>query len=275
MSGNRFKVMARVAGRLISRGLSQPKRKERAVVLLSGGLDSATVLAMALAEGRLVTTLSFDYNQRHRHELEAAALIAQQMGVTDHRIGRIDGNIFQGSSLTDKSMDVPKSRIGKDRETTVAIPSTYVPARNTIFLSLALAVAEGVHAREIHIGANVVDYSGYPDCRPEFFEAFDALARVATRAGVQSPGNDAPVIRTPLLKLSKKEIIQKGLQLGVDFSVTHSCYDPAPSGRPCTKCDACILRADAFSALGFAEDPAVTLHRQTETHRVARTNENQ
>lgn len=246
---------------LIRRLCQKSQSNDRAVVLLSGGLDSATVLAMALADGQQVTTLSFDYGQRHRHELEAADLLAKKMGVTDHRVGRIAGGIFRGSSLTDSSLEVPKSRIQQGR-TATGIPSTYVPARNTIFLSMGLALAEGVHAQDIYIGANVVDYSGYPDCRPEFFRAFETLAKVATKSGVED--NRAPVIRTPLLYWSKKEIIQKGLDLNVDYSLTHSCYDPSPSGRPCTKCDACILRADAFVALGFSEDPAVARYRRLE-----------
>lgn len=250
------------AGQSLIRRLCQKSQpSNRAVVLLSGGLDSATVLAMALAEGQQVTTLSFDYGQRHRHELEAASVLAKKMGVTDHRVGRIDGGIFQGSSLTDPSIQVPKSRIQKGG-TVTGIPSTYVPARNTIFLAMGLAVAEGVHARDIYIGANVVDYSGYPDCRPEFFRAFETLAKVATKSGVEN--KQAPVIQTPLLHWSKKEIVEKGLQLDVDYSLTHSCYDPAPSGCPCTECDACILRADAFVALGFSEDPVVTRYRSLE-----------
>lgn len=254
--------MKRGAGLSLIRRLCQKRQaNDRAVVLLSGGLDSATVLAMALNDGREVTTLSFDYGQRHRHELEAATVIAEKMGVTDHRVGRIDGGIFQGSSLTDTRIQVPKSRI-RDGGTVSGIPSTYVPARNTIFLSMGLALAEGVQAREIYIGANVVDYSGYPDCRPEFFEAFDRLAKVATKTGVE--GGHPPVIKAPLLYWSKKEIVQKGLQLNVDYSLTHSCYDPAPSGRPCTKCDACVLRADAFATLGFAEDPVVARYGKME-----------
>lgn len=225
-----------------------------AVVLLSGGLDSATTLAIALSEGLRVTTLSFDYRQRHRHELSAAAELAATHGVTDHRVAQVDPGIFSGSALTDATITVPKERSYSDMSTK-SIPVTYVPARNTLFLSYALALAESLAASDIYIGANAVDYSGYPDCRPEFFSVFQKLADVGTKAGVEHAA--APRIRAPLLHLSKKQIIERGLQLGVDYGLTHSCYDPGPFGHPCTRCDSCILRAAAFTELGFTIDPVV------------------
>lgn len=231
-----------------------PPAQKSAVVLLSGGLDSATALAIALSEGLRVITLSFDYQQRHRHELDAAAALAKKHGVTDHRVAKIDPTVFAGSSLTDPTMEVPKARSTSQMVTT-EIPSTYVPARNTLFLSYALALAESMKASDIYIGANAIDYSGYPDCRPEFFQVFQMLADVGTKAGVEHAA--APQVRIPLLHLRKKEIIEKGLELGVDYSLTHSCYDPAPSGYPCTRCDSCLLRAEAFAELGFSADPVL------------------
>lgn len=226
-----------------------------AVVLLSGGLDSATALAIARSEGFRTHTLSFDYSQRHRHELAAAAKLAKALGSVDHRVAAVDVSVFGGSALTDGKLAVPKARSSAEMATGV-IPVTYVPARNTLFLSYALALAESLEASEIYIGANAVDYSGYPDCRPEFFKAFQEMAEVGTRAGVERDG--APRIRVPLLHWTKREIIEKGLQLGVDFAMTHSCYDPdVDSGRPCGACDSCILRAEAFTELGFVMDPAI------------------
>ncbi len=217
----------------------------RAVVLLSGGLDSATVAAIALHDGFDVTALSFDYGQRHRHELVAAADVARSLNITDHRTARIDLRAFGGSALTDDKLAVPKDR--SDSQMAGDIPITYVPARNTIFLSYALALAEVIGSTEIYIGVNAVDYSGYPDCRPEYIRAFEHMASLATKAGVEGHHLN---IHTPLIDLPKTQIIRRGLTLGVDYSLTHSCYDPGPDGRPCTRCDACQLRQHAFEALG-------------------------
>jgi 7-cyano-7-deazaguanine synthase len=235
-------------------GLRIPSTRIRdAVVLLSGGLDSATVLALARAEGYRVRALSFDYGQRHRHELSCAGKVAAALGAHSHAIANVDLRVFGGSALTDDSLTVPKHR----HDMPADIPVTYVPARNTIFLSYGLALAETVGARDIFIGANAVDYSGYPDCRPEYFEAFQRMASLATKAAVENP-DLGPVIRTPLLHWTKQEIIAKGLELGVDFGMTSSCYDPDPlSGRPCEACDSCLIRAKAFRELGFNVDPAV------------------
>lgn len=228
--------------------------KKSAVVLLSGGLDSATALAIARSEGFRIHTLSFDYQQRHRHELNAAARLADALGSVDHRVASVDVSVFGGSALTDNTIAVPKVRSTADMGHG-PIPVTYVPARNTLFLSYALALAESVGASDIYIGANAVDYSGYPDCRPEYFKAFQQLAELGTKAGVEN--NSAPRIRAPLLHWTKRQIIETGLQLGVDFGMTHSCYDPDADGRPCGSCDSCILRAEAFTQLGFAMDPAI------------------
>lgn len=212
-----------------------------AVVLLSGGLDSATVAAIVRDEGYATYALSFDYGQRHRHELEAAADVAQALGVTEHRIAHIDLRVFGGSALT-ADIDVPKhesaDRLGDE------IPVTYVPARNTIFLSFALGYAEVVGAGDIFIGVNAIDYSGYPDCRPEYIEAFERMANLATKAAVQGARVS---IQTPLIDLTKAQIIRKGHDLGVDFAMTHSCYDPSPDGRACGSCDSCLLRAKGFA----------------------------
>jgi len=221
-----------------------------AVVLLSGGLDSATVLAVARDRGFACHALSFDYGQRHRFELEAAGKVAEALGAVDHRIVRLDLTAeggFGRSALTDE-IAVPK-----DRSTTGRIPPTYVPARNTIFLSVALACAEVVGAFDVFIGVNAVDYSGYPDCRPEFIEAFEELANVATAAAVEQRGRFR--IRAPLIHMTKAEIIRTGLSLGVDYSLTHSCYDPADDGAACGRCDACRLRLAGFAAADV-EDPA-------------------
>jgi 7-cyano-7-deazaguanine synthase len=211
-----------------------------AVVLLSGGLDSTTVLAIAQHAGYDVRTLSFRYGQRHDHEVEAAKRIAAAAGVTRHEVVEIDLRAFGGSALTD-DIEVPKGR-----EIDEEIPVTYVPARNTIFLSFALAYAEVNDAEAIFIGVNALDYSGYPDCRPEYIAAFQAMADLATaRGGI--------TIQAPLIEMTKAQIIARGLELGVDYSVTTSCYDPAPDGRPCGECDACRLRLAGFAANGLAD----------------------
>jgi 7-cyano-7-deazaguanine synthase len=214
---------------------------KRAVVLLSGGLDSATVLAIARDEGFELYALSFSYGQRHSFELEAAARVAASIGVAKHRVAKIDLRIFGGSALT-ADIDIPKGRSTDDMSR--GIPITYVPARNTIFLSFALAWAEVLGSSDIFIGVNALDYSGYPDCRPEFIEAFEKMANLATKAGVE--GRQALKIHTPLIALSKAEIVRKGMELGVDFGLTSSCYDPSPTGAPCGECDSCLLRRKGF-----------------------------
>ena len=223
--------------------------QKAAVVLLSGGLDSATVLAMAKSQGYEVFALSFSYGQRHSWELEAAKRVAQSQGVRDHKIATIDLRVFGGSALTD-NIDVPKGRTVD--EMSHGIPITYVPARNTIFLSFALAWAEVLGSSDIFIGVNVLDYSGYPDCRPEYIEAFERMANLATKAGVED--RQELKIHTPLITLSKAEIIRLGIELGVDYSVTSSCYDPAPNGQPCGRCDSCLLRLKGFRDNGI-DDP--------------------
>jgi 7-cyano-7-deazaguanine synthase len=225
--------------------------RNRAVVLLSGGLDSTTVLAIAASEGYETHALTFDYGQRHAHEIAAAKKIAERYKVTQHLIARIDLRVFGGSALT-SDVPVPKDRPLDQPDTD--IPITYVPARNTIFLSYALALAEVVSAGEIFIGVNALDYSGYPDCRPEFITAFEKMANVATRAGVQSTDGRAYRIRAPLIGLTKKEIVEIGTELGVDYSITTSCYDPTATGQACGHCDACRLRLRGFAEAG-AEDP--------------------
>lgn len=219
-----------------------------AVCLLSGGLDSATVLACARRDGFAVHALSFDYGQRHRIELEAAARVAQSLGAVAHRTARIDLRVFGGSALTDE-IEVPKYR--EPGEMAGSIPITYVPARNTIFLSFALAWAEVLGATDIYLGVNAVDYSGYPDCRPEYIAAFEHLARLATKAGVE--GHLPLKIHTPLITLTKAGIIELGRSLGVDYSLTHSCYDPSPEGHPCGACDSCRLRLAGFAAAGHRD----------------------
>jgi 7-cyano-7-deazaguanine synthase len=221
---------------------------KRAVVLLSGGLDSATVLAIARAQGFELFALSFSYGQRHVWELEAAARVAASIGVVKHRTARIDLRVFGGSALTD-DIDVPKGRSTDDMAH--GIPITYVPARNTIFLSFALAWAEVLGASDIFIGVNALDYSGYPDCRPEFIEAFERMANLATKAGVE--GRQRMKIHTPLIAMSKAEIIGKGMELGVDFSLTSSCYDPSATGEPCGECDSCVLRLKGFRENGIGD----------------------
>ncbi len=225
-----------------------------AVVLLSGGLDSATVLAIAKAEGYVPYCLSFDYNQRHRYELEAAANVARQLGAARHQTAKIDLRAFGGSALTSE-MAVPKDR--PTAEMSHGIPITYVPARNTIFLSFALGWAEVLGAWDIFIGVNALDYSGYPDCRPEFISAFERLANLATKAGVEGTGQFK--IHTPLINMPKAQIIQTGLSLGVDFGLTHSCYDPDPTGAACGHCDSCQLRRDGFRAAGIPDPTRYTV----------------
>jgi 7-cyano-7-deazaguanine synthase len=218
-----------------------------AVILLSGGLDSATVLAIARDEGFDLVALSFRYGQRHGGEIEAATRIAAAAGVAEHKVVTLDLRVFGGSALTD-DIAVPKDR---DLDAT-EIPITYVPARNTIFLSYALALAEVRGARDIFLGVNAVDYSGYPDCRPAYVEAFERMANLATRAGVE--GRTVRV-HTPLMALSKVEIIRRGLALGIDYGLTRSCYDPDAAGAACGHCDSCRLRLAAFAELGMS-DPA-------------------
>jgi 7-cyano-7-deazaguanine synthase len=223
-------------------------QQKRAVVLLSGGLDSTTTLAIAMAEGYETYALSFEYGQRHKIETEAARRVAAALGAKEHRIARIDLRVFGGSALTD-AIDVPKRR--SETEIAHGIPVTYVPARNTIFLGYALAWAEVIHASDIFIGVNAIDYSGYPDCRPEFIEAFERLANLATKVGVEGSRFK---IHTPLIKLSKADIIRKAVELGVDLSLTHSCYDPTPEGLACGECDSCLLRLKGFREAGI-KDP--------------------
>ena len=213
---------------------------KRAVVLLSGGIDSTTTLAIARAEGYEVYALSFEYGQRHQIETQAAQRVARSLGAKEHRIAKTDLRVFGGSALTD-DVDVPKQR--SETEIADGIPITYVPARNTIFLAYALAWAEVISANDIFIGVNAIDYSGYPDCRAEFIEAFESLASLATKAGVE---NRRFHIHTPLIKFSKAEIIRKAVELGVDLSLTHSCYDPSPKGFACGECDSCLLRLKGF-----------------------------
>jgi 7-cyano-7-deazaguanine synthase len=222
-----------------------------AICLLSGGLDSATCLAIARREGYDCYCLSFDYGQRHRVELDAARRVAQQLGAKEHRIVQIDLRAFGGSALT-ADLDVPKDRV--EVEMTGAIPVTYVPARNTIFLSFALAYAEVTEASDIFIGVNAIDYSGYPDCRPEFIRAFEAMGNLATRAGVE--GSSRVSIHTPLIDMTKAEIVRTAVELGVDIGLTHSCYDPDASGRACGRCDSCILRRKGFEEAGETDPVA-------------------
>src|SRR5215207_8387217 len=226
-----------------------PNTPRRAVLLLSGGLDSTTMLALAASEGLGLYALTFRYGQRHEHEVEAARRVAARWGVARHAVTDIDLRTFGGSALTSADAAVPKDRAPDDL--THGIPITYVPARNTIFLSLALAWAEVLGAEDIFIGVNAVDYSGYPDCRPAFIDAFERLANLATAAGVE--GRATMRIRAPLLQLSKREIIQLGTRLGVDYGMTTSCYDPAADGAACGHCDACQLRLKGFADAGTAD----------------------
>lgn len=221
----------------------------RAVVLLSGGLDSATSAAVAKSQGFVLFALSIDYGQRHRFELESAAKVAQALGAVQHVVLQIDLTRFGGSALT-ADIDVPKDR--SQEAMGQGIPITYVPARNTVFLSLALGWAEALKATDLFVGVNAVDYSGYPDCRPEFIAAFETLANLATKAGVEG---QRFTVHAPLIRLTKAEIIQLGVQLGVDYGLTHSCYDPDPAGRSCGRCDSCRLRLQGFESAGLT-DPA-------------------
>jgi 7-cyano-7-deazaguanine synthase len=224
--------------------------RNKAVVLLSGGLDSTTVLSIALSEGYSVYALSFDYGQRHKSELDAATRIASSAGVARHVILNIDLRAFGGSALTG-DIPVPTNRsldaMGE------GIPATYVPARNTVFLSLALAWAEALGAGDIFLGVNALDYSGYPDCRPEYIEAFQNLANLATKAGTE--GGVRFKIHTPLISMTKRQIIETGRSLGVDYALTSTCYDPSPAGEACGQCDACLLRLKGFAEAGLS-DPA-------------------
>lgn len=217
--------------------------EKRAVILLSGGLDSATVVAMAREQGYTCYTMSFDYGQRHRAELDAAARVARDLGVIEHKVIGLNLNGIGGSALTDDSIAVPETP-GE------GIPVTYVPARNTVFLSLALGWAEVLGARDIFIGVNAVDYSGYPDCRPEFIESFERMANLATKAGVEGQGF---TIQAPLQNLSKADIVKAGVRLGVDYGLTVSCYQADDQGRACRKCDSCRLRAEGLAAAGISD----------------------
>jgi 7-cyano-7-deazaguanine synthase len=230
------------------------RSRPRAVVLLSGGLDSSTCLAAALADGFEAHALSVDYGQRHRTELDRARRVARALGAASHRVVEVDLSAFGGSALTDAALEVPKGRSA--REMSRGIPVTYVPARNTVMLALALACAETLGASDVYVGVNAIDYSGYPDCRPEFLRAFERLARVATRAGVEG----RPLrIRAPLLRLSKAGIVKLGTRLGVPFRLTLSCYDPV-RGRACGSCDACALRRKGFAEAGVP-DPTLYIRR--------------
>jgi 7-cyano-7-deazaguanine synthase len=219
---------------------------KKAVILLSGGLDSATALAIAIAEGFECYALSFRYGQRHAIELDCAQQVANTLGAKEHRVVDIDLAAFGGSALTDMNIDVPHDAGAEDE-----IPVTYVPARNTIFLSYALAWAEVLGSTDLFIGVNALDYSGYPDCRPEFIAAYETMANLATKAGVTS--EDKMTVHTPLIDLTKAQIIKKGLALGVDYGQTTSCYDPAPDGQACGTCDSCRLRLKGFSEAGTSD----------------------
>lgn len=222
--------------------------KRKAVILVSGGLDSATVMAMAREAGHELHALSFDYGQRHRFELESARRVCEANAVASRVVFPVDTRIFRGSALTNE-IPVPHQR--SDEEISDGIPVTYVPARNTIFLAVALGLAESIGANDLWIGVNAVDYSGYPDCRPEFIEAFERMANLATKAGVE--GTQIRV-HTPLISLTKADIIRRGLELGVDYGLTHSCYDPDANGLSCGECDSCVLRLRGFAEAGI-EDP--------------------
>jgi len=225
------------------------RTEKRAVVLTSGGLDSSTVLAIARNQGYELFAISFDYGQRHRFELDAARRVCEAAGVARHVVFELDLRAFGGSALT-ADVDVPKDRTGDEMD--AGIPVTYVPARNTIFLSIALGWAETLGAFDVFIGVNAVDYSGYPDCREEFIDAYAKLANLATKSGVEGTGNWA--IHTPLIAMTKAEIIRAGIELSVDYALTHSCYDPDETGRPCGRCDSCQLRLMGFSEAGL-NDP--------------------
>jgi 7-cyano-7-deazaguanine synthase len=220
----------------------------RAVVLLSGGLDSSTCLLIARAEGFEAYALSFDYGQRHGVELAAARAVAERYGVREHRVVRIELPGAAASALTERSLPVPKNSLGRE-----PIPITYVPARNTLFLAHAISWAESLGASDVYIGANALDYSGYPDCRPEYLDAFERMANLGTRAGVE--GKTAFRIRAPLLQMTKAEIVRTGARLGLDFGLTSSCYDPGSEGAPCGACDACLLRIKGFREAGIPDSP--------------------
>jgi 7-cyano-7-deazaguanine synthase len=228
--------------------ISSTPAAARAVILVSGGLDSATTLAIAKASGHACYTLAFDYGQRHRSELVAAQNVSRQLGAVEHKVVHLDLNLIGGSALTDTQIAVPERQLAQIAE--AGIPVTYVPARNTIFLSIALGWAEVLGAQEIFIGVNAVDYSGYPDCRPDYIQAFEAMARLATRAGVE---NQPLHIRTPLMTLGKAEIIREGTRLGVDFGLTVSCYQADALGRACGRCDSCLLRRQGFLSAGVTD----------------------
>jgi 7-cyano-7-deazaguanine synthase len=223
---------------------------KRAVVLLSGGLDSTTTLAIARADGYACHALTVAYGQRHRIELEAAARVARALGAVEHRVLELDLAALGGSALTDAAAEVPKDRPLDEIGATGDVPPTYVPARNTVLLALALAWAEALGARDLFLGVNVLDASGYPDCRPEFVAAFEALAGVATRAGA---AGERIRVHAPLIALTKAEIIARGAALGVDYALTHSCYDPDPEGGACGRCDACALRRKGFAEAGVPD----------------------
>ncbi len=231
--------------------------KSKAVVLSSGGLDSTTALAIAKAENFDVYSLSFSYGQRHVHELAAAARVAAALEVLEHFVVSIDLGRIGGSALTDRRIAVPKTETFAERSD--GIPVTYVPARNTIFLSYALAWAEVLGAHDIFIGVNALDYSGYPDCRPEYIRAYERMANLATRAAVEGT---APLrIRAPLINLTKAQIIQRGIALGIDYSITHSCYDPSEQGLACGHCDSCLLRKKGFAEAGIMDPTRYATHR--------------
>ncbi len=221
--------------------------KKKAVVLVSGGLDSATTLAIAKSEGFDIYAISFDYGQRHHFELEAARRVCESQGVSELVVFKVDTSIFRGSALTN---DIPVPHNRDESQMADGIPVTYVPARNTIFLSVGLGLAESVGANDLFIGVNAVDYSGYPDCRPEFIKAFEDMANLATKAGVEGQRLN---VHTPLILLTKAEIIQRGVALGVDYGLTHSCYDPLPDGTSCGECDSCQLRLRGFRKAGCAD----------------------
>lgn len=223
--------------------------QKKAVVLLSGGLDSATCLALAREQGFAAYAISFDYGQRHAQELECAKALAQALGAAEHKIIRLDPKGFTGSALTDANLAIPEAGPTPENE----VPITYVPARNSIFLAFALGYAESLGARDIFIGVNAVDYSGYPDCRPAFIQAFERMANLATKAGLDGDGFH---IRTPLQQLSKAEIIREGLRLGLDYGLTLSCYQVDQKGRPCGRCDSCHYRSLGFSQLGLVDPGA-------------------
>jgi 7-cyano-7-deazaguanine synthase len=227
---------------------------DKAVILLSGGLDSATVLAIATKAGHQCYAISFDYGQRHRCELNAAKQIASSQSVVEHKIFTLNLNEFGGSALTDISIDVPKTQTPEtstDKSGTTEIPITYVPARNTIFLSIALGWAEVIKARYIYLGVNAVDYSGYPDCRPEYIDAYSKMANLATKAGLQG---EEISIQTPLIQLTKAQIIKTGSDMGIDYSKTISCYDPTQSGAACGACESCRLRAEGFKTARITDN---------------------